>query len=335
MRSRSERPLDRFPMIRTGNSDELERVLAIEFGVNRFDPSLGDNELYAWINRLRIGAVDFTYSKFSVRTDIAFKADDIVRLQFGLRGTAVARVGASRLFVSENGACVTPAYFGLEQRWEPEFERLVLRISEQALRRKLEAILGIEIHAPVQFEFASNIGHPNITALREFALEMLSDPDTSVPDSDDVVRSELGQTWMVALLYGAAHNYSDLLTSEPLRGAPGQVRLAVDYIEANWNRPLMIEDLAAAIGISSRSLFKTFKATFGTSPMAYVRTVRLKKANAMLLRASHETTVGGIARACGFLNAGHFAKDYRDAFGESPSATLGRARTLMRSRRMT
>jgi AraC-like DNA-binding protein len=335
MRSRSERPLDRFPMIRTGNSDELERVLAIEFGVSRFDPNRGEGDLYAWINRLKVGAIDFTYSKFSVRTNIAFRADDIVRLQFGLRGTAVVRVGASRLFLPENSACVTPAYSDLEQRWEAEFERLVLRISEQALRRKLEAILGIEIHAPVQFEFAGNIGHPNIISLREFALEMLSSPDTSVPESDDIVRSELGQTWMVALLHGATHNYSGLLASDPMRGAPGQVRLAVDYIEANWNRPLMIEDLASAVGISSRSLFKTFKASFGTSPMAYVRAVRLKKANAMLLRATHETSVGAVARACGFLNAGHFSKDYRDAFGESPSATLGRARTLMRSRRMT
>jgi AraC-like DNA-binding protein len=335
MRSRSERPLDRFPLIRTGNSDELERVLAIEFGVSKFDPTVGDSGLDALINRLQVGAVDFTYSKFNVRTDITFKADDIVRLQFGLRGTAVARVGASRVFLPENGACVTPAYFGLEQRWEPEFERLVLRISEQALRRKLETILGIEIHAPVQFEFAGNVGHPSISLLREFALDMLSDPGTSVPDSDHIVQCELGQTWMVALLHGAAHNYSSLLASEPSRGAPGQVRLAVDYIEANWNKPLMIEDLATAVGISSRSLFKTFKATFGTSPMAYVRTVRLKKANAMLLQATPETSVGDVARGCGFLNAGHFSKDYRDAFGESPSATLGRARTLMRSRRMT
>jgi transcriptional regulator GlxA family with amidase domain len=96
----------------------------------------------------------------------------------------------------------------------------------------------------------------------------------------------------------------------------------------------MIEDIAAAIGVSSRSLFKTFRKSLGVTPMAYARTVRLRKANKMLLQADRATTVGAVALACGFLNAGHFAKDYREEYGESPSVTLARARTLMRSRRL-
>jgi transcriptional regulator GlxA family with amidase domain len=38
------------------------------------------------------------------------------------------------------------------------------------------------------------------------------------------------------------------------------------------------------------------------------------------------TTVTDVAFACGFGNLGHFAIYYRRQFGETPSATLRRAR---------
>jgi AraC-like DNA-binding protein len=334
MHSRPARPLDRFPLVRTGNTDELKRLLAIEFGVHRFEPIGGRTELFAWINRLQVGAVDFTYSKFSVQTELAFKADDIVRLQFVLCGRANVRVGATRLLIAENDTCVTPAYAVLEQRFEPDFERLVLRFSERTLRRKLEAMLGIQVNAPIEFTTVKQAHRPDIAVLREFALDVLSSPHTSIPDASEAVRAELGQSWMVALLHGTAHNYSHLLTGECKSAAAGQVHLAVDYIESNWNRPLMIEDIAAAVGVSSRSLFKSFKESMRITPMAYARTVRLRKANKMLSEADRATTVGAVALTCGFLNAGHFAKDYREEYGESPSVTLARARTLMRSRKL-
>jgi transcriptional regulator GlxA family with amidase domain len=46
----------------------------------------------------------------------------------------------------------------------------------------------------------------------------------------------------------------------------------------------------------------------------------------MLLAADRTATVVAVAFACGFSNPGHFARDYRQAFGELPSATLAGAR---------
>jgi AraC-like DNA-binding protein len=199
------------------------------------------------------------------------------------------------------------------------------------LRRKLETVLGIDINSPLQFDATDRVRNPNINLLRELAFDIASKAETVIPDASPIVLSEMGQTWQLALLSGAPHNFSHLLAAESKNIAPWQVRRAVDYIESNWRKPLLIEDIAAAIEVSSRSLFKTFKTSMGVSPMVYVRKVRLKKANRMLLLATRETSVAGVAYACGFRNAGHFAKDYREAFGESPSVTLARSRTLMRS----
>ena len=60
--------------------------------------------------------------------------------------------------------------------------------------------------------------------------------------------------------------------------------------------------------------------------MAFVKQVRLRHAQDMLLNPDANTSVTGVAFACGFQNLGHFARDYRQTFGELPSATLGRSK---------
>jgi len=56
--------------------------------------------------------------------------------------------------------------------------------------------------------------------------------------------------------------------------------------------------------------------------MAFVKRVRLMQARQMLTAPAENTSVTAVAFACGFDNPGHFAGDYRLAFGEFPSQTL-------------
>jgi len=61
-----------------------------------------------------------------------------------------------------------------------------------------------------------------------------------------------------------------LLHGEPVATAPWQVRRAEQFIEANWDQPTTIEALVAATNVSARSLFSSFKAGRGYSPMNFV-----------------------------------------------------------------
>jgi len=63
----------------------------------------------------------------------------------------------------------------------------------------------------------------------------------------------------------------------------------------------------------------------GYSPKAFVKLVRLRKANACLEAATPGTTVTGTALMFGFLGASHFSQDFRKVFSESPSITFARA----------
>ena len=53
--------------------------------------------------------------------------------------------------------------------------------------------------------------------------------------------------------------------------------------------------------------------------------MKLRRAREMLSAAATETSVTAVAFVCGFGNLGHFARDYRETFGERPSETLARA----------
>ena len=60
--------------------------------------------------------------------------------------------------------------------------------------------------------------------------------------------------------------------------------------------------------------------------MKFVKQVRLRHAREMLSDPTSAANVTRVAFDCGFGNLGHLANDYLYAFGETPSATLKRAK---------
>lgn len=104
-----------------------------------------------------------------------------------------------------------------------------------------------------------------------------------------------------------------------------QARIAADLMETDPDRPLTVADLAAQANISIRALQEGFRREFGTTPMGYLRDVRLRRARADLRAADPAaTTVAAVARRWGFAHAGRFSARYAAAFGETPNTTLRR-----------
>lgn len=108
------------------------------------------------------------------------------------------------------------------------------------------------------------------------------------------------------------------------------VRLVKRYIDLHWDQPINVAALADAANVNSRTLFKHCRTGGGFTPSAYLKQVRLNHARAMLKAADPTVTVLGVSLKCCFQNAGHFARDYRLAFGERPSDTLQRSREIHR-----
>lgn len=105
------------------------------------------------------------------------------------------------------------------------------------------------------------------------------------------------------------------------------VKLAQRWMDEHPREPISLDALCRQVYASRRTLIHGFREHLGMGPMAYLKLQRLHAARRLLLTADPaQTTIAEVAAQCGFLNPGHFARDYRQRFGELPSATLAGGR---------
>ena len=97
-----------------------------------------------------------------------------------------------------------------------------------------------------------------------------------------------------------------------------QVRLVRAYIESNLGGRIAIAELAAQVHLSIGHFSRTFRASFGASPQAYIRRQRILRAEA-LMRSSNEP-LARIAVDCGLCDQPHFSRTFRRIFGVTPNA---------------
>ncbi len=110
--------------------------------------------------------------------------------------------------------------------------------------------------------------------------------------------------------------------------SPAFVHEAVDFIMANLAESLSVDDIAAAAGVSKRTLHAAFQVNLGLGVMTFVIQRRLKQVNKQLLDAEVDsTTVNDVAMTNGFQHLGRFSSAYRKRFGEYPSETLQRRKS--------
>ncbi len=97
---------------------------------------------------------------------------------------------------------------------------------------------------------------------------------------------------------------------------------AVKYINIHFEKEISIDQLAKLSHLSSSHFSKLFTQEMQITPMAYLKTVRLQQAKKMLLTKSY--TITEVANKCGFNSTSYFAKQFREAFSQTPKEYLYR-----------
>lgn len=116
---------------------------------------------------------------------------------------------------------------------------------------------------------------------------------------------------------------ADKVTETPL---PADLARALDWLRGHLSEPIDLERLALVAGVRPRTLEAHFKRFLGTTPLGWVRQMRLAHARRELECARGDATVTDIALAAGFNQLGRFSVYYRTVFGEAPSTTLRQRR---------
>lgn len=139
-------------------------------------------------------------------------------------------------------------------------------------------------------------------------------------DFSPSLQQRVVETFSQLLLESVQHRYSGRTQSTRLGPMPGHVRLARDYMQKYVLDDPNVADIAAAAGVSLRTMETAFRAFMDITPTAYMRTLRLRLARDALL-AGDPRSIAELGKAFGFAHTGRFAGYYADLFGESPSDT--------------
>jgi AraC-like DNA-binding protein len=155
------------------------------------------------------------------------------------------------------------------------------------------------------------------------------------PELLEDVRNVAGaQSWLLEALVGCAEHAEADESHEANLLRDACVHRAIELVD-EASLPMTALQLAAAVGVSQRTLEHGFRGLLGVTPAVYLRVHRMNRANHELAHGDpSSTTVTHVALKWGFSHPGRFSAAYRALFGESPSQTLrqGKIRKLFRSR---
>jgi AraC family transcriptional regulator len=105
---------------------------------------------------------------------------------------------------------------------------------------------------------------------------------------------------------------------------PGAVDVVAEYIRAHLADVITLDNLAGSVSLSPYHFARSFRATTGMTPHAFVTEHRLMVARDRLLRG--DASVTGIALSVGFSNISHFRRLFRRRYGLAPAGLRAVAR---------
>lgn len=272
----SVRPLDNFPAIRTCDIEEVREGL----GRIYVKPTLAlpppDGGFRAVVNECRLQNVRLVYASFGAPFGLEFPAADYFLQMLPVRGKGEVFATRGTLPLSAGiGATISPDA-GYKIRYGADYEALLLKVDKEALTNKLIAMTGATINEPLRVEPVFDSARPAANILQQYLPVLVNTLSSAVAPLPPWWVTQTEQLLMTMFLCAHRHNYSHLMEEDAPDAAPWQIHRVEEYIEANWDKPITLEDLAEVGGISAFSLFRSFKKTRGYSPFEFAARVRAK-----------------------------------------------------------
>lgn len=240
---------------------------------------------------------------------------------------SVSLVPPQGTLITHKQALPSEVMFGFDPTREvslvtPEnFQVAIISLPLERLQRYLHDVERDDLDTKFLQQNALQIEDQQLSHLRDYLNQLFH---LAVTNPDFLRRSHsliVGDLLPLLVNCFSAEACPQLCTSSFRRAT--LVQEAEAFMLTHLDEPITLEAICQAVKTSKSALSYGFKDIFGLSPMAYLKTVRLHGVR-RALRTSDPTqaTVLGIANDYGFWHMGHFSKDYRRMFGESPSDTL-------------
>ena len=237
-----------------------------------------------------------------------------------LRGEKTARIGDRSFLYNEARFFFTavplPAELTVERSNESSILGLVLELDLEVVAR-----VALEIEDTGATRDPHSDPTPDVMFSGQLNASLLDALERLVRAASDPVRHRVLHPGLLREVV------FELLTSsegQALRRtvrAAGQLRPLVDtmrFMEEHCTQPMSIPELATRCGMSESGFYAHFRQATGTTPLRYLKSLRLIRARVML--ATGADSVTAIAFDVGYRSSAQFSRDFRRAFGCPPSA---------------
>lgn len=213
------------------------------------------------------------------------------------------------------------------EHWTGGCQQFIVRIDKEEIENAICKLLG---HKPANdVVFGTLSPDRGISAWIRHLAQLPRNAATAGASvfENHHVAYHLEQSLIMMLLTEVEHSSSAEMAQRNSSPAPYYVKRVEDMFRANFENEISMDDIVNASGVSVRTVFYGFQRWRGTSPMSYLRDMRLDAARHNLAKpAARPKSVSEAALAVGFANFSQFSKLYKMRFGQKPSATLAEAR---------
>lgn len=121
----------------------------------------------------------------------------------------------------------------------------------------------------------------------------------------------------MAVFYELLARLDEISRTENAKRIPDKIEAIKEHIEKNYGDPtLSVEAIADSFHISTSYLRREFSRIYGSSPITFLRGVRVGNAKNML--ESGYLSISDIAEQCGFSSTAYFIQVFHKLVGESP-----------------
>ena len=275
--SRTSKPLNNFPLIHSSDVEQVRCSFAEIYSRPILDVRLRQDGFNAVINTCRLPNIALCYGSFGAAVDLDFPPSSVFTQLFPIRGNGELIVGDVSIGLTQSAAAVISPEKPHQTNMSADYEHVVLRIDGRALTEKLAAMTGATITEPLRIDPRQDSQQPAAQMLRQYLPLLVETISAADPPFPEWWVAHTEQFLMTLFLCGHRHNYSHLLEREPLGASIFQVRTAEEYMEANAERVVTLEELADVTGVSAFSLFRSFRKARGYSPREFGAQVRLRR----------------------------------------------------------
>ncbi len=223
------------------------------------------------------------------------------------------RGGTRRAFTyARNEVVVTPAGMPAGWRWRGRSRCIVITLDPEPLARFAGRELGLVLTARQLVDEPQRLDE-DLTMAAEQLYQALASKDSG----SAVVYEALARVFVVKLLRTYAERRG-VMENPTAEFSAERYRRVLDFVEDNMARPITVEDMAAAAGMSASAFARVFKAAIGDTPHQFLSRYRVEQAQAMMRDLSRPLI--DVALACGFADQPHLGRVFKKFTGQTPKA---------------